>query len=418
MSRFENMKNILFRGIDKIRDVFRDYFVADGTSNEEVRKRHIRIGVGLLIGIVGIIIIFWVASEYINSGKLKRSNKHAQNISKANHSVEVSDVVDISNLKNGVSHEQTWMEGAEEQILDLKVQQQLNTDKQTKMEEILEKDTISRKDLLIILEQYKRENDEKFTSLANQAASGQNAISQPQGSSIEVIENKAKIISKKIGSYIPAGSYVEAKMISGVDAGIGMTAEADPRQVLLRITGKLISAGYGKHYLTTDKLMGCVVQCQAVGDLSSEKAYLKPVVMTCAKDKESIMEIPVKGYVSANGKVGIRGEIISREGDLVAKSFLSGLIGGIGSGASQFYEPSSAISNGFAVKTGNESVKNILGTGLGKGINDSSSRLSDYLIKRAEQYQPVISINEGVSVDLVFQEGFSMNEEEDQNGKN
>ena len=413
MSRAKNIKNIMFQGLDKISDILKGYFVAEeGRSNKEVRKRHIRVGIGLLFGIVGIIIIFGVASEYIDSGKLKRSSKKVPNISKGNQAVEVV------NLKNGVSHEQTWMEGAEQQILDLKVQQQLNADKQSKMEEILEKDTISKKDLLVLLEQYKRENDEKFASLTNQGLQSQNTISQPQGSSIEVIENKTRIKYKKIGSYIPAGSYVEAKMISGVDAGIGMTAEADPRQVLLRVTGKLISAGFKKDYLTTDKLMGCVVQCQAVGDLSSEKAYLKPVVMTCAKDRESIIEIPVKGYVSANGKVGIRGEIVSREGDLVAKSFLSGLIGGIGSGASQFYEPSSAISNGFAVKTGNESVKNVLGAGLGKGINDSSSRLSDYLIKRAEQYQPVISINEGVAVDLVFQEGFSMNEEDDHHGKN
>jgi conjugal transfer pilus assembly protein TraB len=413
MSRAKNIKNIMFQGLDKIKEVFRDYFIADGTNNEDTRKKHVRVGVGLLFGIVGIIIIFGVASEYIDSGKLKRSSKKVSNISKGNQAVEVV------NLKNGVSHEQTWMEGAEQQILDLKVQQQLNSDKQSKIEEILEKDTISKKDLLVLLEQYKRENEEKLASIANNHLSPSNSMNQQlPGSSIEVIENKTRIKRKKIGSYIPAGSYVEAKMISGVDAGIGMMAEADPRQVLLRVTGKLISAGFKKDYLTTDKLMGCVVQCQAVGDLSSEKAYLKPVVMTCAKDRESIIEIPVKGYVSANGKVGIRGEIVSREGDLVAKSFLSGLIGGIGSGASQSFEPSSAISGGFAVKTSNESVRNVLGSGLGKGINDSSSRLSDYLIKRAEQYQPVISINEGVAVDLVFQEGFSMNEEDDHHGKN
>lgn len=412
MSRSRNIKNIALKSLDRIREALRGYFVADGTSNEEVRKKHIRLGVGILLGIVGIIMIFGLASEHIDSGKFKRASKKVQNASQNHQAVEVA------NLKNGVSHEQTWMEGAQQDIIDLKVQQQRNAEQQSKIAETIEKDSISKKDLLAILEQYKRENDEKFSSLANQSSSQQNGIVQSQGSSIEVIENKTRIKRKKIGSYIPAGSYVEAKMISGVDAGIGMTAEADPRQVLLRITGKLISAGYRKDYLTTDKLMGCVVQCQAVGDLSSEKAYLKPVVMTCAKDRESIIEIPVKGYVSANGKVGIRGEIVSREGDLVAKSFLSGLIGGIGSGASQFYEPSSDISGSFAVKTGNESVKNILGTGLGKGINDSSSRLSDYLIKRAEQYQPVISINEGVAVDLVFQEGFAMNEEDDHHGKN
>ena len=230
---------------------------------------------------------------------------------------------------------------------------------------------------------------------------------------IEVIKPKVKTV-RKIGTYIPAGSYVEAKMISGVDAGIGIVAEADPRQVLLRITGKAISAGYGKEYLTTNALLGCIVQALAIGDLSSEKAYLKPVVMTCARTENTVIEIPVKGYVTSNGKVGIRGEIVSREGDLVAKSFLSGLVGGLGSGISQSYAPGYALSNGFAVKSGSESLKNILGQGVGKGVGDSSSRLSDYLIKRAEQYQPVISINEGVGVDLVFQEGFSLEDNDNE----
>ena len=243
--------------------------------------------------------------------------------------------------------------------------------------------------------------------------SGNTKIQAPQVNPIEVIGNKAKKVVKKIGTYIPAGSYVSAKMISGIDAGIGITAEANPRQVLLRIVGKVISAGFGKNYLTTNKLMGCIVQCQVVGDLSSEKAYLKPVVMTCAKSRDTVIEIPVKGYATSNGKVGIRGEIVSREGDLVTKSFLAGLVGGLGSGASQVYEPGYSLSGGFAVKqSGSDTAKNVLGSGLGKGFAESSNRLSDYLIKRAEQYQPVISIDEGVGVDLVFQEGFSLKEEE------
>lgn len=403
------IKNLLFQGIDGIRNKFKDIFVANGTDNEEVRKKHIRVGIGIVLGIIGILVIAGIVSKSIDSGEVKKADGNIQ---------ATSPPVEVSNLKNGASHEQTWMEGAEQQIIDLKVQQKMNEEKQIKLEEILEKDIISKKDLLSLLEQHQRETDDKIESLKTQKPPQGSVTAQPlQGSSIEVIENKFKVKLKKIGTYIPAGSYVEAKMISGVDAGIGIVAEADPRQVLLRIVGKVISAGYGKDYLTTNKLIGCIVQCQAFGDLSSEKAYLKPVVMTCARDKESVIEIPVKGYVSSNGKVGIRGEIVSREGDLVTQSFLSGLVGGIGSGVSQVYESSHALSNGFAVQAG-QTAKNILGTGLGKGVNDSSNRLSDYLIKRAEQYQPVISINEGVSVDLVFQEGFSMNEDVDGNNKN
>jgi conjugal transfer pilus assembly protein TraB len=55
--------------------------------------------------------------------------------------------------------------------------------------------------------------------------------------------------------------------------------------------------------------------------------------------------------------------------------------------------------------TQQSSVQDIVGSGVGKGIESSSSRLSEYLIKRAEQYQPVISIAAGIDVELVFIDG-------------
>ena len=398
----------LSRSISKLKSSLHEYFVADGTDNDEVRKKHLRIAGALAIGIVAILGFAIILTAVID----KPAQQNTDTLTHLTPSESGPDTtkIDIKNLATGVNTEQLWLERAEQEIWALKSKEDENNARQSQLSEYVNTETISKKDLAVILKDFEEKIEAKYTDQLKQMEQQQNptTITNP----IEVITPKIKTV-RKIGSYIPAGSYVEAKMISGVDAGIGIVAEADPRQVLLRITGKAISAGYGKDYLTTNALLGCVVQCQAIGDLSSEKAYLKPVVMTCARTASTVIEIPVKGYVTSNGKVGIRGEIVSREGDLVVKSFLSGLVGGLGSGISQGYEPGYALSNGFAVKSGAESVKNILGQGLGKGIGESSNRLSDYLIKRAEQYQPVISINEGVSVDLVFQEGFSLEEVDD-----
>lgn len=403
MNMNESKKKLLER-LDKFRQKFKDYFVADGDDNQDVRKKHLRVGTAIVGGIALILIASVLLSEMIDAEK-------APTASQSSAPKDTSKKVDIKNLAKGVTHEQTWIEKAEREVLDMKLKQKESTEKQTQLEEYLNKESITKKELGEILKELERRVEDKYASkLAEQQSSHASHMQSPQGSVIESIKNNNKIKVKKIGTYIPAGSYVQAKMISGVDAGIGVMAEADPRQVLLRITGKVISAGFGKKYLTTDKLMGCVVQCQAVGDLSSEKAYLKPVVMTCARDSESVIEIPVKGYAASNGKVGIRGEIVSREGALVTQSFFSGLIGGLGSGVSQMSEPGYLLSGGMASKQSSD-IKSVLGGGLGRGVGESSSRLSDYLIKRAEQYQPVISINEGVTTDLVFQEGFSIVEE-------
>ena len=196
-----------------------------------------------------------------------------------------------------------------------------------------------------------------------------------------------------------------------------MSAEANPRQLLLRITGDAISAGFGSEYLKTNKLIGCQMSARAVGDISSEKVYLDGVLMTCARDSSTFMEIPVKAYITSMAKSGIRGEVISRDGDLVLKSFLSGLAGGLGSSANTLSQPQSIISSsGFAV-TDQQKAKNIMQSSLGSGLSSGGDKLSEYFIKRAEQYQPVISVNEGVEVYVVFQEGFSFQEEDSDDKK-
>ena len=411
MKIYNKVKEVVLDFIDLIKIGFKEYFVATDTDPELVRKKHKRIGFILFSVIIVILVITIVIGESIDRFKAKEF---------VSTSLKSTKKSDISKLASGMNNEQIWLETATQELNNLKQQQSSSLEEQDSLKKYITGETISKQELDDELKQLKSDIEKKYSQQLEDKLKElqQNSSEQvSQESPIGLSTAKPKVRFKRIGEYIPAGSYVEASMISGVDAGVGVGAAEDPRQVLLRITGKAISAGFGKDYLTTNVLMGCLVQCQAVGDLSSEKVYLKPVVMTCAKSFGTVIEMPVKGYVTASGKNGIRGEVVSREGDLVAKSFFSGLVGGIGSGASQYYQPNFALSSGVAVKQG-EQASNILGSGLGSGLNQSSSRLSDYLIKRAEQYQPVISINEGTTVNLVFQEGFSLNEEEIKREKN
>ncbi len=396
---------------------FKHYFIASSTDSAEVRKKHKRIAALFCGSFVILLIIAAIIGDSVDSSSPKTLTSNNAGL-KSTNQVEGKPAkkVDIKKLANGATHEQVWFEGAAQELEKIKQQQQASSKAQGKLQEYIKKDSLTQSELTKRLADFEKQISTKYEKqlteqLAAKLKEQNKTAANLFNSNIDRVEILKKAKIKKIGDYIPAGSYVEAQMISGIDAGVGISSGADPRQVLLRITGKLISAGYGKDYLTTSKLMGCVVQCQAVGDLSSEKAYLKPVVMTCARSEESVIEIPVKGYVTSKGKVGIRGDVISREGDLVANSFLSGLVGGIGNTASQLYQPNFALSDGMAVKQ-NNSIKSVLGTSFGSGLSESSGKLSDYFIKRAEQYQPVISIDEGVGVDLVFQEGFSLNEEE------
>ena len=203
--------------------------------------------------------------------------------------------------------------------------------------------------------------------------------------------------------YLPQGSYVKAKIISSVDAQVGVSSQSNPKPVLLRVNGEAKSALFNDKKLSID-IKGCIITGGAMGELSSEKVYIKLSKMTCATNDSEVTEVAVKGYVAALGSSGVRGRVIMREGELVTKSFLAGVFGGVGSAFSQSLAPPLTFGGGTTTQQ-SISAKDAGKRGVGTGLGNASDRLSEYLIKRAEQYQPVITIPSGIDVEVVFLEG-------------
>jgi len=399
----------LLKLVDYVKKQLQQYFVAKENEPQIVRKKHLRIGIVLIIA-------FLASCYFIVEATSK--NKRPSNFVNKKEVASNPTKIEIEELAKGTTNESLWVNKAEADIESVKQKQLETLEAQKQLREQVEADKVSREELAEVITSVQAELEEKYNKrLAEELSKiGQQEVIKPLGNQLESKSFARKVKIKRVGDYVPAGSYVEAKLISGVDAGVGMSAEADPRHVLLRVTGQLVSAGFGAEYIKSDRLVGCILQAQATGDISSEKAYLKAVLLTCAKDRATVIEMSVKGYVSSKGKVGIRGEIVSREGDMVLKSFLSGAIGGFGSGVAQYSQPHLGVSGGLLTTEG-QTAKNIAIGGLGSGLSGSSDRLSEYFIKRAEQYQPVISVNEGAEVHVVFQEGFSLKEEEERDGK-
>ena len=150
---------------------------------------------------------------------------------------------------------------------------------------------------------------------------------------------------------------------------------------------------------------GCTVTGAAHGDLSSEKVYVRFRTMTCAGPRPgTVVETDVAGFVAGSGKTGVRGPVVSREGALVEKAFLAGVVSGVGQGAAQAFQPQ-AVATGGGAAVANTGLGDIGRAGLGAGASSAGQKVADYMIRRAEQYQPVIQLQAGTKVTLVFLEG-------------
>ncbi len=209
---------------------------------------------------------------------------------------------------------------------------------------------------------------------------------------------------KPLSVWLPAGSHAEAVVLAGVDASAGISSQGDPRPVLLRLTGPAWTAAEDGSALQVD-VAGCTVTGAAHGDLSSEKVYARLRTLTCAgPEPGSVIETEVAGFIAGSGKTGVRGPVVSREGALVQKAFLAGLVSGVGQGAAQAFQPQ-AVATGGGAAVANTGLADIGRAGLGAGASSAGSKVADYLIRRAEQYQPVIQLRSGTRVSVVFLEG-------------
>ena len=202
------------------------------------------------------------------------------------------------------------------------------------------------------------------------------------------------------GSYLPAGSYAPAVVLSGADAATNVVDRENPIPVLFRITGPAVTAAAGGGRGLRINIEGCTVQGSAIGDLSSERVRVRLLSITCIRRDGSIMESEIAGYMVGAGKSGVRGRVVSREGPMVTNAALAGALQGLASVAQQGTETDT--------DTLQELTQSALSAAGAGGLETAASTLSEYYINRAEQYQPVIALNGGTAVELVFMEGVSL----------
>jgi conjugal transfer pilus assembly protein TraB len=214
------------------------------------------------------------------------------------------------------------------------------------------------------------------------------------------------------GDFVPPNAYAQAQVLVGVDSATSVNSASDPKPVLFRIVGDAVSVGANGRYQKTP-LTGCMVNGAAYGELSSEKVYVKLQRITCPAGNKKFSVATVEGYVTQKGKSGVRGQVVERSGGLTARAAIAGTLQGLGTTLSQNLARSQSGLNAVAGPGGVLASEKLSGSELaqgaiGGGVSNAASMLAEYYIKRAEQYQPVIEMPTGITVEIVFLSGFQI----------
>lgn len=219
---------------------------------------------------------------------------------------------------------------------------------------------------------------------------------------IDVSESPVPQADEQKGqTYIPSGSFMRAVLLGGLDAPTGGQAQNNPWPVLLRVQDNAFLPNRFRA-----KVKECFLLGSGYGDISSERAYLRLESLSCVLNNGEVVDTNAKGYVvGEDGKAGMRGRLVTKQGQVLANALLAGIASGIG----QAFQQSAMTYSTSALGTvGTVDVDKQLQAGLGTGVGKALDRLSQYYINLAEKMFPIIEVDAGRVVDVVMTKGVTL----------
>ena len=237
---------------------------------------------------------------------------------------------------------------------------------------------------------------------------GANGNQKPGGKKItEYVNIKKPSSNGAPDMFMPAGSILSGTLITGLDAPTSNQSKQDPFPALLRIKHEAILPNRYRM-----DIKECFLIASGYGDLSSERAYMRAERISCVKKDGGIIETSMDAYsVGEDGKAGIRGRLVSKNGQLIAMTLLSGFVSGI----SQAFAPQTVQTFQTGSNPSNQqqfqwpSPEAIAGQAVMGGISGSAEQIANYYLEMAKNIFPIIEIDAGRKVDFVMVRGMSLN---------
>ena len=241
-----------------------------------------------------------------------------------------------------------------------------------------------------------------FASKKNETGKGGAEDSEKDGSpNVGVKSPKRKNVGDSETIVLPAGSIISGTLITGMDASSSSSAKREPFPALLRIKAEAILPNRFRMDITD-----CFIVSSGYGDLASERAYMRAEAISCVKDDGSVLESRIDAYaVGEDGKAGVRGRLVSKEGQLIAKSLMAGFLSGISNAMKPARVPTLSLNpqSNYQVERPDLGV---LGqeSALG-GISSATAEIAKYYLEMARNMFPIVEVDAGRKIDFVVSSG-------------
>ena len=207
----------------------------------------------------------------------------------------------------------------------------------------------------------------------------------------------SKNVSNNIGVNLPSGSFVKAKLLTGVEA-----PEGKPLPVLLQADYAFI--GPNK---TRIDLSGCFLIAKSTGNLSIERVEMQATKISCVSKMGQMFERDINGFVAddKDNSFAVMGSVNSKQDRVAAMAFLSSVVEGIGKAVQQAQTTTQMNPQGVSTSTVTGEEGRYIAAG---GAATAASMVTQWYLKQAQSLLPTINVGSGQDVWIIMQDGVEL----------
>ena len=192
--------------------------------------------------------------------------------------------------------------------------------------------------------------------------------------------------------------------MNGMDAPTSATTQKNPVPTTMRV--KTLAMLPNKYKVDIKE---CFVLASGYGSLSSERAIIRTESISCVRKDGKIIDTKLEGYiVGEDGRAGMRGRLVSKQGQMIAKTIVAGGLSGIAQGLTPQSVPQLNLNPGQTVSTQTADASSILQTGVAKGFSTSANEVAKFYMEMAREMTPVVEIDAGRKVTIMLVKGFEL----------
>lgn len=215
-------------------------------------------------------------------------------------------------------------------------------------------------------------------------------------------------VTDKLPKMTLMAGFQRATLITGADVPTLQKGNDLTRTVWFSTTGDmLIANGH------TENIKECIIQAAATGNFASASADIRLTKISCSAMDENGKYYKlvgnVKGWVyGENGKQGLKGRLVTKEGELIEKAIPLALLEGAIKALENSTKSNSTIYTYPGSSTGTSTMNNIQDSfteGTTKTASTTLDKFSDYYLMILEQLNPTIELKAGRETTIGFEGG-------------